>query len=69
MSDGFELPINTGDPVLDQQTLAQMDAQHQAAGMTMTATPAAGGGCHVQVTPAGAAAGPWPSRGDPTAGS
>jgi len=55
MSDGFEFPINTGDPALDQQTLAQMEAQYQAAGMTMTATASPGGGFHVKVAPAGAA--------------
>lgn len=68
MTSNIEFPINTGNPDLDRQQLAQMEQQYAAAGMTMQATPLPGGGFHVRVMPAGAqppmgAPGPMPGPG------
>ncbi|MEZ4446505.1 MAG: Bax inhibitor-1 family protein [Polyangiaceae bacterium] len=64
----MEFPINTGNPVTDQQTLAQLDQQYRAAGMTMTSEPMPGGGFMVRVHQAGAHGGAQPGYGAPQAG-
>ncbi|MCA9645791.1 MAG: US12 family protein [Polyangiaceae bacterium] len=55
MSGPMTFQVNTGNPDLDQQTLAQYQQSYAAQGMHMAAQPLPGGGFQVTVTPAGAA--------------
>lgn len=58
MSNPTEFTINTGNPQMDQQQLAQVQQSYQAAGMQVQAQPLPTGGLQVKVFPPGAAAGP-----------
>lgn len=56
MSGPVTFQVNTGNPDLDQQTLAQYQQSYAAQGMQMAAQPLPGGGFYVSVTPTGAPA-------------
>jgi hypothetical protein len=60
----MEFPINTGNPDMDRQQVAQLEQQYAAHGMTVQAVPMASGGLMVRVLPPGAA----PMGGQPMGG-